>query len=70
MTLPQPIAADVVVWCREHGLLLNSPAPSVLRFLPALNVQRSEIKAMATILIAALRVLLPQKHDEKITAFE
>jgi acetylornithine/N-succinyldiaminopimelate aminotransferase len=65
MTLPQPIAADVVGWCREHGLLLNSPASSVLRFLPALNVQRREINAMATILIAALHALLPQNTTRK-----
>lgn len=59
IVLPEPIATDIVVWCREHGLLLNSPAPSVLRFLPALNVRRNEIKEMATLLIAALRALLP-----------
>jgi acetylornithine/N-succinyldiaminopimelate aminotransferase len=35
---------------REAGLLLNSPRPSVLRFMPALNVGDWEIDAMSEIL--------------------
>ena len=31
---------------REGGLLLNSPRPSVLRFMPALNVGDAEIDTM------------------------
>ncbi len=37
----------------EHaptGLLLNSPRPNLLRFMPALNVTRGEIDRMITIL--------------------
>ena len=30
----------------EAGLLLNSPQPDALRFMPALNVTREEIGAM------------------------
>jgi acetylornithine/N-succinyldiaminopimelate aminotransferase len=30
----------------EQGLLLNSPQPDALRFMPALNVSREEIDAM------------------------
>ena len=32
---------------RERGLLINSPRPSVLRFMPALNVSDAEIDTMA-----------------------
>ena len=39
---------------RERGLLLNSPRPSVLRFMPALNVSDAEIDAMAAHLDALL----------------
>ena len=31
---------------RESGLLINSPRPSVLRFMPALNVSDAEIDTM------------------------
>lgn len=37
-----------------HGLLLNSPRPNLLRFMPALNVSRDEIDEM----LAALDTLL------------
>ncbi|WP_371323707.1 acetylornithine transaminase [Dechloromonas sp. ZY10] len=37
-----------------HGLLLNSPRPNLLRFMPALNVTRDEIDEM----LAALDTLL------------
>jgi acetylornithine/N-succinyldiaminopimelate aminotransferase len=30
----------------DDGLLLNSPQPDALRFMPALNVSREEIDAM------------------------
>jgi acetylornithine/N-succinyldiaminopimelate aminotransferase len=53
MDLGADIAADVVQYAREQlerhpgwagrGLLLNAPRPSVLRFMPALNVTRAEI---------------------------
>ena len=38
----------------NRGLLLNSPRPSVLRFMPALNVSREEIDLMMTGLRLAL----------------
>ncbi len=41
---------------REAGLLLNSPRPSVLRFMPALNVSDAEIDTM----VAQLDGLLEQ----------
>jgi acetylornithine/N-succinyldiaminopimelate aminotransferase len=33
---------------REGGLLINSPRPRVLRFMPALNVSNAEIDTMVT----------------------
>lgn len=33
----------LVAAAREKGLLLNAPRPSVLRFMPALNISKSEI---------------------------
>ena len=40
---------------REGGLLLNSPRPSVLRFMPALNVGDAEIDTMIAQLDALLQ---------------
>ena len=39
-------AAAIVERAFEAGLLLNAPRPQVLRFMPALNVTKSEIDAM------------------------
>jgi acetylornithine/N-succinyldiaminopimelate aminotransferase len=50
LDLNQPVAADVVTRVLDRGLLLNSPRPSVLRFMPALNVSREEIDQMMEIL--------------------
>jgi acetylornithine/N-succinyldiaminopimelate aminotransferase len=38
-----------------RGLLVNAPRHNALRFMPALNVTRAEIDAMAELLAAALR---------------
>jgi acetylornithine/N-succinyldiaminopimelate aminotransferase len=37
-----------------HGLLINSPRPDVLRFMPALNVQTREIDLMLSMLAHAM----------------
>jgi acetylornithine/N-succinyldiaminopimelate aminotransferase len=42
-TYPGP---PLVERARERGLLINSPRPSVLRFMPALNVSDAEIDTM------------------------
>jgi acetylornithine/N-succinyldiaminopimelate aminotransferase len=39
-------APAIVRRARDAGLLINSPRPDVLRFMPALNVTRGEIHAM------------------------
>lgn len=49
LDLGRPIAAQVVDAARAlepEGLLLNAPRPSLLRFMPALNVTREEIDRM------------------------
>jgi len=42
----------------ENGLLLNSPRPDTLRFMPALTVTRDEIDQMIDILKGAIQVAL------------
>ena len=46
LDLGAPIGAKVVELARDAGLLLNSPRPNALRFMPALNVGRGEVDAM------------------------
>ncbi len=40
---------------RERGLLLNSPRPHLLRFMPALNIEEEEIDQMIALLDALLQ---------------
>ncbi|MBM3349649.1 MAG: acetylornithine transaminase [Betaproteobacteria bacterium] len=57
LMLGRHIGASLVELAREHepqGLLINSPKPDLLRFMPALNVTEEEILTMCT----TLRVLL------------
>lgn len=46
LDLKLPIGAAIVAQAFQAGLLLNSPQPDALRFMPALNVTRSEISQM------------------------
>ncbi|MDB5579109.1 MAG: acetylornithine transaminase, partial [Bradyrhizobium sp.] len=46
LDLKHPIGASIVVQALADGLLLNSPQPDALRFMPALNVSREEISEM------------------------
>jgi acetylornithine/N-succinyldiaminopimelate aminotransferase len=46
LDLKLPIGASIVAQAFEKGLLLNSPQPDALRFMPALNVTREEIMEM------------------------
>jgi acetylornithine/N-succinyldiaminopimelate aminotransferase len=50
LELGRPIASEVVKRALAAGLLINAPKPSVLRFMPALNVSRDEIDEMLRIL--------------------
>jgi acetylornithine/N-succinyldiaminopimelate aminotransferase len=46
LDLKLPIGPALVAQALELGLLLNSPRPDTLRFMPALNVTREEISQM------------------------
>ncbi len=46
LDLKLPIGAAIVAQAFAEGVLLNSPQPDALRFMPALNVTREEISAM------------------------
>jgi acetylornithine/N-succinyldiaminopimelate aminotransferase len=56
LDLGSEIGAAVVTIARDQGLLLNSPRPALLRFMPALNVTRDEIDQM----IRGLRVAIQE----------
>jgi len=58
LELNQPIASTVVDAALALGLLINAPRPSVLRFMPALNVSRGEMDQMAEILRTAIQASL------------
>jgi acetylornithine/N-succinyldiaminopimelate aminotransferase len=46
LDLGRDAGASVVEHARANGLLLNSPRPNTLRFMPALNVSAEEIELM------------------------
>ncbi|HEU4319491.1 MAG TPA: acetylornithine transaminase [Acidimicrobiia bacterium] len=50
LDLEQPIGSEIVTEALGRGLLLNSPRPDSLRFMPALTVTESEIDEMLEIL--------------------
>jgi len=54
LDLKHPIGASIVAQAFEDGVLLNSPQPDALRFMPALNVTTGEIAGMIDCLDAIL----------------
>jgi acetylornithine/N-succinyldiaminopimelate aminotransferase len=54
LDLKHPIAASIVAQAFEDGVLLNAPRPDALRFMPALNVTKSEIAEIIDALDAIL----------------
>ena len=50
LELGNEVGGRVVDLAREAGLLVNSPRPGSLRFMPALNVTRGETDQMLTLL--------------------
>ena len=54
LDLKLPIGASIVAQAFADGVLLNSPQPDALRFMPALNVTREEILLMIDCLDAVL----------------
>ena len=60
LDLGRDAGARVVERARANGLLLNSPRPETLRFMPALNVTAEEIELMLAGLDGALAATLAQ----------
>jgi acetylornithine/N-succinyldiaminopimelate aminotransferase len=56
LDLKLPIGAAIVAQAFSKGVLINSPQPDALRFMPALNVSRQEVAEM----IEALDAILTQ----------
>lgn len=54
LDLKLPIGAAIVAEALADGVLINSPQPDALRFMPALNVTREEISLMIECLDAIL----------------
>jgi acetylornithine/N-succinyldiaminopimelate aminotransferase len=54
LDLKLPIGASIVAQAFADGVLINSPQPDALRFMPALNVMREEISQMIHCLDAIL----------------
>jgi acetylornithine/N-succinyldiaminopimelate aminotransferase len=54
LDLKLPIGASIVAEALGDGVLINSPQPDALRFMPALNVTREEISLMIDCLDAIL----------------
>ncbi|MHB1207467.1 MAG: acetylornithine transaminase [Rhodospirillaceae bacterium] len=50
LELPKANAAVAVERARDQGLLVNAPRPNALRFMPALNVNASEVERALAIL--------------------
>jgi acetylornithine/N-succinyldiaminopimelate aminotransferase len=59
LELNQSVASSVVDAALELRLLINAPRPSILRFMPALNVTCGEIDRMVEILRQSIRCFLP-----------
>jgi acetylornithine/N-succinyldiaminopimelate aminotransferase len=57
LDLNRDVGSRVVETALASGLLINSPRPKSLRFMPALNVTHGEIDRMATILRDVIRSL-------------
>ena len=58
LMLGQDIGGKLVALARERspeGLLINSPRPNLLRFMPALNVSEDEIRQMCSMLRELLK---------------
>ena len=55
LELGRPIGAKVVDEALRRNLLINSPRPASLRFMPALNVLRAEIDSMLATLETILK---------------
>jgi acetylornithine/N-succinyldiaminopimelate aminotransferase len=57
LDLKHPIGAPIVAQAFDGGVLLNSPQPDALRFMPALNVTKGEIAGIIDCLDAILTTI-------------
>lgn len=64
LDLKLPIGASIVAQAFEQGVLLNSPQPDALRFMPALNVSKEEIADM----VECLDVILTKAGAARMVA--
>jgi acetylornithine/N-succinyldiaminopimelate aminotransferase len=58
LKLNKDIGPEIVERARNlepFGLLLNSPRPNLLRFMPALNISREELKQMVELLRSVIK---------------
>ena len=62
LDLERPIGASIVAQAFEDGVLLNTPQPDALRFMPALDVTRDEIAEMIAALDAILTKMGAARH--------
>ena len=58
LVLPKAVGPRVCEACFDAGLLLNSPRPELLRFMPALTVTPNEVDAMLANLRPAVELAL------------
>ena len=56
--LPRPMGKELVLECLERGLVLNSPSPGSLRFIPPLIATRDHVDRMMEILVPALEEVM------------
>lgn len=64
LDLGQPIGPGLVAAALEQGLLINSPRPDSLRFMPALNVTDEEIDQMLAILDSVIAQHVPPSGNQ------
>lgn len=56
--LPSNVGSDIVSECLKNGLIVNSPKPATIRFMPPLIVTQAEIDQMIEILYRVLDKVL------------
>lgn len=61
--LPSEKGSDLVSECLREGLVINSPKPSTIRFIPPLIVTKNETDMMMDILCSVLDKLLIKAKD-------
>ncbi len=58
LNLPKPLGAKIVTQALQNGLLINSPQPNCLRFMPALNIHKKQLDEFAEKLHTTLQQTL------------